>query len=305
MCSKARAVVQQALARGARWLAPVEISALLRPMAFRSRPPASPATPEEAAEVARLVIGRFGGCVVKIMSRDIVHKSDLGGVALDLRTVEQVVEATQKMLERVGAEAPARPRQWRDHSPDGASAQRPRAGDGPHRRPDLRPGDRVRARRQGGRGHQRQGARLAPARPVAGAGPDRTDPRGAGLARLSRHSGRGHRRGRPASGKIVPAFGGLSGNPRTRLQSGARQFGRRGGGRRARLGRPGGGAHARRLQSALRHRALSQGAGAPHRVEKRNGGAIASGAPGRRGNVQGLLLPRLRPKTFVCAFLPR
>jgi acetyltransferase len=44
--------------------------------------------------------------VVKIMSRDIVHKSDLGGVALDLRTVEQVVEATRKMLERVAAEAP-------------------------------------------------------------------------------------------------------------------------------------------------------------------------------------------------------
>ena len=40
------------------------------------------------------------------MSRDIVHKSDLGGVALDLRTVEQVVDATQKMLDRVASEAP-------------------------------------------------------------------------------------------------------------------------------------------------------------------------------------------------------
>ena len=63
-------------------------------------------TPEEAAEVARLVLGRYGGCVVKIMSRDIVHKSDLGGVVLDLRSVEQVVDATRKMLDRVAIEAP-------------------------------------------------------------------------------------------------------------------------------------------------------------------------------------------------------
>ncbi len=104
--SKARAVIQQAIARGERWLAPVEISALLEAYDIPIAPARLARTPEEAAEVARLVLGRFGGCVVKIMSRDIVHKSDLGGVALDLRTVEQVVEATKKMLDRVAAEAP-------------------------------------------------------------------------------------------------------------------------------------------------------------------------------------------------------
>ena len=99
-------MVQQAIARGNQWLAPVEISALLEAYDIPIAPARLARTPEEAAEVARLVLGRFGGCVVKIMSRDIVHKSDLGGVALDLRTVEQVAEATAKMLERVATEAP-------------------------------------------------------------------------------------------------------------------------------------------------------------------------------------------------------
>ncbi|HUO54981.1 MAG TPA: bifunctional acetate--CoA ligase family protein/GNAT family N-acetyltransferase, partial [Rhodoblastus sp.] len=104
--SKARAVVQQAIARGSNWLAPVEISALLEAYDIPIAPARLARTSEEAAEVARLVLGRYGGCVVKIMSRDIVHKSDLGGVVLDLRTVAQVVEATRKMLERVAIEAP-------------------------------------------------------------------------------------------------------------------------------------------------------------------------------------------------------
>ncbi|MCW2285200.1 acetyltransferase [Rhodoblastus acidophilus] len=104
--SKARAVVAQAISRGHEWLAPVEISALLESYDIPIAPARLARSPEEAAEVARLVLGRFGGCVVKITSRDIVHKSDLGGVALDQRSIEQVVDTTRKMLERVAAEAP-------------------------------------------------------------------------------------------------------------------------------------------------------------------------------------------------------
>jgi acetyltransferase len=104
--TKARAIVQQAISRGHTWLAPVEISTLLEAYDIPIAPARLARSPEEAAEVARLVLGRYGGCVVKIMSRDIVHKSDLGGVVLDLRSVDQVVDATRKMLERVAAEAP-------------------------------------------------------------------------------------------------------------------------------------------------------------------------------------------------------
>jgi len=104
--SKARAVIAQAISRGHEWLAPVEISALLEAYDIPIAPARLARSPEEAAEVARLVLGRYGGCVVKIMSRDIIHKSDLGGVALDQRSIEQVVDTTRKMLERVAAEAP-------------------------------------------------------------------------------------------------------------------------------------------------------------------------------------------------------
>ncbi|MBB4196947.1 GNAT family N-acetyltransferase [Rhodoblastus sphagnicola] len=104
--SKARAVIAQAISRGHEWLAPVEISALLEAYDIPIAPARLARSPEEAAEVARLVLGRYGGCVVKIMSRDIVHKSDLGGVALDQRSIEQVVDTTRRMLDRVAAEAP-------------------------------------------------------------------------------------------------------------------------------------------------------------------------------------------------------
>ena len=104
--SKARAVIAQAVSRGHEWLAPVEISALLEAYDIPIAPARLARSPEEAAEVARLVLGRYGGCVVKIMSRDIIHKSDIGGVALDQRSIEQVVDTTRRMLERVAMEAP-------------------------------------------------------------------------------------------------------------------------------------------------------------------------------------------------------
>ncbi len=104
--AKARAIVQQAIERGHTWLEPVEISALLESYDIPVAHSRFARTPEEAAEVARLLIGRFGSCVVKIMSRDIVHKSDVGGVALDLKSVGEVLDAARHIFERVAIEAP-------------------------------------------------------------------------------------------------------------------------------------------------------------------------------------------------------
>jgi acetyltransferase len=50
---------------------------------------------------------RLGGAVaLKILSPDITHKSDLGGVVLDLRAPEQVRAAAAAMLERIRAARP-------------------------------------------------------------------------------------------------------------------------------------------------------------------------------------------------------
>jgi acetyltransferase len=60
-------------------------------------------TPEEAAAVAAEIDGPV---VVKILSPDIGHKSDVGGVVLDLNGPAAVLEAARGMLSRIGAENP-------------------------------------------------------------------------------------------------------------------------------------------------------------------------------------------------------
>lgn len=102
----ARKIVREALTRGHNWLSPVEATRLLAAYAIPVAPARFARSPEEVAELARLYIARFGACVVKIASRDIPHKSDVGGVLLELRTPDIAAEATREMLERVKSERP-------------------------------------------------------------------------------------------------------------------------------------------------------------------------------------------------------
>ncbi len=103
---RARRIVQQALDRGHAWLSPVEASQLLDAYRIPVAPARFAHAPEEVAELARLFIARSGACVVKIASRDIQHKSDVGGVLLELRTPDIAAEATRDMIERVKRERP-------------------------------------------------------------------------------------------------------------------------------------------------------------------------------------------------------
>ncbi len=60
-------------------------------------------TPEEAGEIAE----KIGFPVVlKIVSPDISHKSDVGGVIVGVKTKEEAVEAAKKILENVSKKAP-------------------------------------------------------------------------------------------------------------------------------------------------------------------------------------------------------
>jgi acetyltransferase len=61
------------------------------------------ADPAEAVQRARRTAGPV---VLKILSADITHKSDVGGVRLDLRSPEAVGEAAREMLESVRKQAP-------------------------------------------------------------------------------------------------------------------------------------------------------------------------------------------------------
>lgn len=98
-----RAMIDTVLGAGRDWLTEPEAKAVLRAYGVPVTDAVIAATPEEAAKAAADMPGPY---VVKILSRDIVHKSDIGGVALDLDTPEAVGAATRTLLARAGERAP-------------------------------------------------------------------------------------------------------------------------------------------------------------------------------------------------------
>ena len=90
-------------AAGRAWLTAAETRAVLAAYGVPTTGAMAAATPADAGAAAE----RFGGAVaLKIQSRDIVHKSDVGGVALNLRGRGATERAAQHMLERVRAATP-------------------------------------------------------------------------------------------------------------------------------------------------------------------------------------------------------
>ena len=61
---------------------------------------------EQAVVHASAIFAQGATVVLKIMSRDIVHKSDVGGVVLNLTTPDAVRSATTDILARAKALRP-------------------------------------------------------------------------------------------------------------------------------------------------------------------------------------------------------
>jgi acetyltransferase len=99
----AQAIVARALADGRSWLSEVEGKEILAAYGVPVTPTRLAASPQEAAALAANIAGPV---VLKIVSPDILHKSDIGGVALDLVGPAHVEEAAAAMLERIGRAAP-------------------------------------------------------------------------------------------------------------------------------------------------------------------------------------------------------
>jgi acyl-CoA synthetase (NDP forming) len=94
-----RAVIDRALA-GAdapRWLEPADLATVLRAAGI-DLAAGDVVRPAEAVEAARTL---GFPVVAKAVSRDVVHKSDLGGVVLGLRTPDAVAEAVSGLVERM------------------------------------------------------------------------------------------------------------------------------------------------------------------------------------------------------------
>ncbi|WP_439494399.1 bifunctional acetate--CoA ligase family protein/GNAT family N-acetyltransferase [Bosea sp. (in: a-proteobacteria)] len=104
--AQARAIVARALAQERDWLDAGEVSALLAIYRVPELKPVVAPDLEAALVAARPFLSTGRPVALKIVSPDIVHKSDVGGVALDLATEAAIREAAQRMLARVAQERP-------------------------------------------------------------------------------------------------------------------------------------------------------------------------------------------------------
>ncbi len=101
--SAAGDLIDRVVAEGRSWMTEPEAKALLGAYDVPVARTLTAATPEEAARVA----AELGGAVaLKILSPDITHKSDVGGVVLDLLGPKHVEEAAITMLDRVRTAQP-------------------------------------------------------------------------------------------------------------------------------------------------------------------------------------------------------
>jgi acetyltransferase len=96
----ARAIVANALREGRQWLDPLEANRLLKAYDIPVAPVTLAETADEAAAAARPILAEGGTVALKILSPDIVHKSDIGGVRLDLTSEDAVRKAALDIFER-------------------------------------------------------------------------------------------------------------------------------------------------------------------------------------------------------------
>ncbi len=95
---KAREIILQALGREERWLAPLDVDAVLRCYGISGAKIAKAGSAEEAANLCAPLLETYGACVVKLLSPDITHKSDVSGVRLNLKSSDDVLLAGQEIL---------------------------------------------------------------------------------------------------------------------------------------------------------------------------------------------------------------
>jgi acetyltransferase len=97
---KARDAIAGALRDERSWLSPVEAFDVLSAYGVACAPVMAASDPAQARAAAGKLLADAVGCVVKIQSRDIVHKSDVDGVRLGLMTADAVEQAAHDILSR-------------------------------------------------------------------------------------------------------------------------------------------------------------------------------------------------------------
>jgi acetyltransferase len=102
----ARTILAGVVAEGRTWLDPIETTRLLGAYSIPVAPALLARDADEAATAAKAILAQGSTVVAKILSPDIVHKSEVGGVRLNLTSEAAVREAVADILARAKAARP-------------------------------------------------------------------------------------------------------------------------------------------------------------------------------------------------------
>jgi acetyltransferase len=103
---KARRIVERAVAESRRWLDPIEVMGVLNAYGIASVPTRVATSADAAAAQATQWFAQGATVVLKVLSRDISHKSDVGGVVLNLTNADAVRGAAAAILANAKAKRP-------------------------------------------------------------------------------------------------------------------------------------------------------------------------------------------------------
>ncbi len=123
----ASAIMKAVLRSGRTVLTEIEAKALLAAYGIPTVPTKVATTPDEVMSIANDFVRDHGSVVVKIVSRDITHKSDAGGVRLDLETAADARQAAARYAGQGSEYRPRRPHRWLRGATDDQEAARSRA----------------------------------------------------------------------------------------------------------------------------------------------------------------------------------
>ncbi|MGA7325903.1 MAG: bifunctional acetate--CoA ligase family protein/GNAT family N-acetyltransferase [Rhodomicrobium sp.] len=98
--------ISQTLKDGRRMMTEPEAKAVLAAYGIPTVPTYVAPTPEKAREAAAGLLRDNASVVVKILSPRLTHKSDIGGVRLDIRSAEEAENTARHMLHSIGALRP-------------------------------------------------------------------------------------------------------------------------------------------------------------------------------------------------------
>lgn len=103
---RVREIIRKALASGRTMLSEWEAKSVFRCYGIPVTDITVARDPDAVADEARRILARSTACVIKILSEDITHKSDVGGVRLGLRSADEAREAARAMLADVARHRP-------------------------------------------------------------------------------------------------------------------------------------------------------------------------------------------------------